>query len=473
MSTPLLTLAEVAAMLGTACTGDGARACTRVVTDSRNIAAGDLFVALKGERFDGHDFLPAVFAADAAGALVETGHAALAALPTSAACVTVPDPLAALGQLAAAWRARATATVVGVTGSSGKTTIKEMIAAILRHTAGEAAVLATEGNLNNHIGVPLMLLRLRPTHRFAVIEMGMNHAGEIRYLTGLARPQVAVIGNAGTAHIEHLGSRQGIAAAKAEIFEGLDTTGVAVINLDDDFAAYWQGLLAGRAVLGFSSQRADAPVRAEGLALGATDSRFTLITPQGSAPVTLPVPGRHMVQNALAAAAVAHALGLASTDIAAGLAGFKGIKGRLQRHVAPCGATVIDDSYNANPDSMHAAVDVLAGQPGMRWLVLGDMGEIDDVAGRHAEIGAYARGKDLAGLLATGEGMRHAVAAYGQGGEWFDSPVALAAALAPRLDAHSTVLVKGSRFMRMEQVVAALLTAAAPHADAHASAGKE
>jgi UDP-N-acetylmuramoyl-tripeptide--D-alanyl-D-alanine ligase len=458
MTQAMLTLAQAAQALDAPLRGAGAVAFSRVTTDSRDVQPGDLFVALHGERFDGHAFVDAVLAQGAVGAIVEAGHPAIATLADDAPLIEVADTTAALGRLAAAWRKRfAPLALVAVTGSSGKTTLKEMIATVLRTAAGEAAVLATDGNLNNHIGVPLMLLRLREHHRYAVIEMGMNHFGEISYLTSLARPKVAVINNAGTAHIEYLGSRQGIAQAKGEIFEGLADDGVAIINRDDDFAGYWDSLTRQHRRLGFGLNAGD--VQANTLVTEPLQSQFSLHTPAGSADVTLPAPGLHNVCNALAAAATCHALGLSPQVIAAGLSAYPGIKGRLQQKRAANGALVLDDSYNANPDSMRAAIDVLAGLPGERWLVLGDMGEIDDIATRHADLGAYAKTKPLAGFYATGEGMRHAVAAFGDGAQWFDSHAALASALNTRLTPTASVLVKGSRFMRMEQVVEALASA--------------
>ncbi|GAB3261998.1 UDP-N-acetylmuramoyl-tripeptide--D-alanyl-D-alanine ligase [Chitinimonas naiadis] len=450
----MLNLAATATALQATLRGQGASAYTRVSTDSRDIQPGDLFVALVGERFDGHDFLAAVLAQGAVGALVQAGHPALAQLPADAPLVEVDDTLAALGKLAAFWRSRFTLPLVALTGSSGKTTVKEMIAAVLRHKAGNDAVLATSGNLNNHIGVPLMLLRLRAQHQYAVIEMGMNHFGEIAYLSNLAAPTVALVNNAGTAHIEYLGSRAGIAQAKGEIFERMADQACAVINLDDEFAEYWSSLNKTRQQIGFGLKQGQ--VKAANLQSEALQSRFTLQTPAGEAPVELKAPGLHNVRNALAAAAACHALGLSAGEIAAGLAEYAGTKGRLQQKQAASGALLIDDTYNANPDSMHAAMDVLAALPAPRYLVLGDIGEIDDVATRHAELGQYARSKGLEQLYATGKGMRHAVDAFGAGGQWFATHAELIAALAPRLGADAAVLVKGSRFMRMEQVVAAL-----------------
>ena len=457
MNNVMLTLAAAAAALNATWRGDGAVAFLRVTTDSRDIQPGDLFVALKGERFDGHDFVADVLSRGAAMAMVEAGHACLAALPEAASLLLVDDTLAGLGRLAAHWRRQFELPVVAVTGSSGKTTVKEMLATVLRLKAGHDAVLATTGNLNNHIGVPLMLLRLRAQHRYAVIEMGMNHFGEIAYLSGLAAPTVALVNNAGTAHIEFLGSPAGIAQAKGEIFESLADSGTAVINLDDAFAGYWQSLNKSRVRLGFGLLQGE--IQAREVDMQPLSSRFTLHTPTGEAPVHLPTPGLHNVRNALAVAAAAHALGLSSSEIAAGLAAFAGAKGRLQQKRAANGALLIDDSYNANPSSIQAAIDVLAALPAPRYLVLGDTGEIDDVAKRHAELGSYAKAKGLENLYATGQGMRHAVAAFGDGGAWFESHAELLAALKPRVTADTVVLVKGSRFMRMEQIVEALISA--------------
>lgn len=454
MNRAMLTLVEVANALRGNVRGGADLTIARVSTDSRDIRPGDLFVALKGERFDGHAFVEPVLAAGAVGAIVEAGHPALNGLKANAPLIEVNDTLTALGQLANHWRRRFSLPLVAITGSSGKTTVKEMLAAILRQQAGNDAVLATVGNLNNHIGVPLMLLRLQASHRYAVIEMGMNHFGEIAYLSRLANPTVAVVNNAGTAHIEFLGSTAGIAQAKGEIFESMASSGTAVINLDDSFASYWQSLNKARQQLGFGLNQGDIQVL--DLQTEPLQSHFILQTPSGQAPVTLPAPGLHNVRNALAAAAASHALGLSAQEIAAGLAAFPGAKGRLQQKRAASGALLIDDTYNANPDSMHAAMDVLAALPGERHLVLGDVGEIDDIPARHAELGAYARSKGLESLYATGNGMQHAVAAFGENGHWFESKQDLIDALQAELTSNAAVLVKGSRFMRMEQIVEAL-----------------
>ncbi len=425
----------------------------RVVIDSRRVQAGDLFVALPGERVDGHDYVDGALAAGAAGAIVR--DPARVKTP-GAPLLVVADPRLALGRLGAWWRGRLAPVVVGVTGSNGKTTLKEMLAAVLRAHVGADAVLATEGNLNNDLGVPLMLLRLTERHRYAVLEMGMNHLGEIRYLTGLARPHVAVINNAGTAHIGELGSRENIARAKGEIFEGLGADGVKVINADDDFRDFWLGLATECRTVTFGMDRpADLGARWEPTSEG---SLVTLLASGATAVARLQVPGLHNVRTALAAAAVAHTLGVSLETIAAGLSVYSGTKGRMQRCVGPAGCVVVDDTYNANPDSMKAALDWLATQPGRRFLVMGDMGELGDGAdGMHAEIGRHAAEARIDGLFALGDAATHTVAAFGVGAAHFTQLESLVAAVAAECGPGTTILVKGSRFMQMERVVARLV----------------
>ncbi len=425
---------------------------TGVSSDSRALARDDLFVALRGERFDGHEFVAAAAQAGAAGALVAADAAARfedSRLPL----LLVPDTRLALGDLAAYWRGKFLLPLVAVTGSSGKTTVKEMLAAILREAAGAPeAVLATQGNLNNDIGVPLMLLRLRAHHRYAVIEMGMNHAGEIAYLTRLARPDVALVTNAGTAHLEFLGTREAIARAKGEVFQGLAPGGTAVINADDAFAPLWRDAVAGHPVLEFGLER-PVPVSAS-YRLQADSTDLALRLPAGEVAARLAVPGLHNVRNALAAAAAAAALEIAPDAIAAGLAAFKGVKGRLQRKPGLNGAALIDDTYNANPESVEAAIAVLAAAGGTRLLVLGDMGELGSGAGElHGEIGARARAAGLDALLALGPASVQAAHAFGEGARHFERIEDLLAELENRLAPGVTVLVKGSRFMQMERVV--------------------
>jgi UDP-N-acetylmuramoyl-tripeptide--D-alanyl-D-alanine ligase len=427
-----------------------------VTTDSRQVARGDLFVALRGERFDGHGFVDTALERGAAGAMVADAEQVRT---RNAGLILVDDTLAALGQLAAAWRARFTLPLVAVTGSNGKTTVKDMIAAVLRAHAGEDAVLATSGNLNNAIGMPLMLLRLRSQHRFAVLEMGMNHLGEIRYLTQLAAPGVALITNAGTAHIGELGSREAIAQAKGEIYEGL-REGIAVINADDRFADYWRGLNAGRSTIDFGlQQQAQVRGRVEG-------DELVVQTPAQTYRVRLQVPGEHNQRNALAACAVAHALRVPAAAVVAGLSEFTGTKGRLQVKPGLARSRIVDDTYNANPDSVLAAIAVLARSPGTRILVLGDMGELGpDARALHADVGVAARRARIDRVLTLGSLSAAAGAAFGAAAEHFEDVDAMCAKLVPMLDGNTTVLVKGSRFMRMERVVERLVDAGAGHAD--------
>jgi UDP-N-acetylmuramoyl-tripeptide--D-alanyl-D-alanine ligase len=430
-----------------------------VSTDTRTIASGELFIALKGENFDGHEFVGAAAERGAAAAMVDQDWAAgrSSGLPL----LTVADTRLALGYLGASWRARFDIPLIGVTGSNGKTTVKEMIAAILRARAlsdgydPELAVLATTGNLNNDIGLPLMLLRLHGSHRAAVIEMGMNHPGEIAYLTRLAQPTVALVNNAQRAHLAGLGGVAEVARAKGEIFDGLREGGTAVINADDAFSPLWREMNAGRRTLTFGlDQAADVRGRAEPKALG---SLLSIDTPQGAIEVALAVPGLHNARNALAATAAALAAGATPDAVSAGLTSFGGVKGRLQVRPAAAGAVLIDDSYNANPDSVRAAIDVLASTPGRKILVLGDMGEIGGQAGQfHDEVGGYAKSQGVDQLFALGEHSELAARNFGAGGQHFGSIEALLEALSPQLGGDTVVLVKGSRFMRMERVADAV-----------------
>jgi UDP-N-acetylmuramoyl-tripeptide--D-alanyl-D-alanine ligase len=425
----------------------------RVTTDSRALRAGDLFVALKGERFDGHDFVPAALAQGAAAALVAHDRAPALA----GALVSVADPLAALGQLAAYWRAQFTLPLIAIVGSNGKTTVKEMLAGILRAELGEPHVLATTGNLNNAIGVPLTLLRLTAAHRAAVIELGMNHRFETRGLAAIAQPTMAVVNNAQREHQEFMTGVAEVAAEHADAIAALPRDGVAIINADDAHADLWRAAAhtAGARVVTFALDRiADVHARSTPHANG---SDLDLVTPAGTMQATINVPGRHMARNALAATAAALAVGAEPAAIAAGLAGFHAVRGRLVTMRAASGALVLDDTYNANPDSMRAAIDVLAATSGTRWLVMGDMGEVGAAGPAfHREVGAYAREQGVTRLYATGELAREAVAAFGAGAMHVDDVPSLASLL--QRDAHAgiTLLVKGSRFMRMERVVAAL-----------------
>lgn len=424
-----------------------------VSTDSRSIQAGDLFVALHGENFDGSQFVGVAAQGGAVAALVNSDRATKFDNEAGIPVLLVEDTRLALGKLAAYWRTRFTIPVVGVTGSNGKTTVKEMLASILREAAGSAdAVLATQGNLNNDIGMPLTLLKLRSTHQYAVIEMGMNHAGEIDYLTRLARPDVVLINNAASAHLAGLGSLEGVARAKGEIFAGLCTGGVAVINGDDAHAPLWRELARPHRVMEFGLDH-QPDVRAQWHARN-FGAHMSVTTPQGDFTADLQVPGAHNVRNALAATAAACALQVPLAAIRAGLERFGGVAGRLQRKAALHGATLIDDTYNANPASLRAALKVLIQAKGKKLLVLGDMGELGaDAAQLHAEIGSEARSLGVDKLFALGDLSNYAVEEFGNGARHFERIEDLFAALEQELNENSTVLVKGSRFMKMERVV--------------------
>ncbi len=413
-----------------------------VSSDTRDLPPGCLFVALKGPRFDGHAFAAQALEQGAAAVMV----AASAGLNVAPALV-VEDTRIGLGQLAAWHRSRMPAKLAAITGSNGKTTVKEMLAAILAAETGEGAVLATAGNLNNDIGMPLTLLKLTPEHRYAAIEMGMNHSGEIDYLTHLARPDVALVNNALRAHLEGLGSVEAVARAKGEIYAGLKDDGIAIINADDPHAELWRGLAGEHKVLSFGFAE-DADVRIQ------VDSRLVLDTPAGRVETTLQVPGEHNLRNAAAAAAAALALGVAADAVARGLAAYSGSKGRLQAHPCILGASLIDDTYNANPDSVLAAIEVLAARPGKRILVLGDMGELGpDAAALHREVGERARAAGIDRLLCLGEMSFNSVRGFGKGAMHFERIEELLAEIECALGADVTVLVKGSRFMKMERVV--------------------
>ncbi len=425
-----------------------------VSTDSRSLQGGELFVALKGPNFDGHSYLSQARERGAVAALVSRE------LDAGLPLVLVPDTLKALGELAADWRYRHPLPLVAVTGSNGKTTVKEMLAAILGQ---RGPVLATRGNLNNDIGVPLTLLRLDERHAYAVIEMGANHPGEIAYLTGLAQPDVAMITNAGPAHLEGFGSVAGVARAKAEIYAGLGENGVAVINADDDYAGLWRQAAAGRAMLSFglgaaADLRSDAGAIREQWDADGYRCQFPLITPQGDAEVEIRLLGRHNVLNALAAAAAALAAGADLDQVRHGLALVQPVKGRLQPRAGIDGARLIDDSYNANPASVEAAIRLLSSFPGRRVLVLGDLAELGPQGLElHAELGHAARRAGLDGLLTVGEASRAASEAFGDGASHYPSRERLIQALREQLGPQLTVLVKGSRAAAMEQVVAALM----------------
>jgi len=451
----MMLLSQAAQVLNARMVGADVRFAA-VSTDSRKIRSGDLFIALRGEHFDGYEFAATAMQAGAVAALVnaDSYRGKTPACPL----LLVEDTRLALGQLAAYWRKQFDIPLVAITGSNGKTTVKEMLASILRKASGnEEAVLATQGNLNNDIGMPLTLLQLNAQHRYAVIEMGMNHPGEIDYLAHIACPDVALITNASGAHLEGLGSVEAVARAKGEIFTGLRHQGTAVINADDEHAPLWRTLTGSHPLLEFGLDRqADVSGQWQPQEAGL---RLDVQTPSGNFSADLQVPGAHNACNALAATAAAIVLNVSLETIAAGLEKFGGVAGRLQRKAARHGATLIDDTYNANPASLRAAIGVLAQSGiekpgGRRVLVLGDMGELgDNAAAFHAEIGSEARRAGIERLYALGELSRNAVRAFGSGAQHFERIEDLQKALENELDADTTVLVKGSRFMKMERVV--------------------
>lgn len=451
-----------------ACDGrlEGAdRVFAAVSSDSRTLTAGDLFVALRGPRFNGNEFVGAALAAGAAAAVVDAPQ------PVAIAQIVVADAQAALSRAGHSWREALDIPVIGVAGSNGKTTAKEMTAAIL---ARAGSVLATRGNLNNHIGVPLTLLRLEPSHRFAVIEIGANRAGEVAELLEVARPTVGLITNAGAEHLEGFGSLEGVARAEGETVAGLAANATAVLNADDEFVNLWRGMTSARVVTFGITNAADFRASDLRTTLGKEGflTRFQLSSPLGQAQIELHVGGRHNVANALGAAAAAAAAGAALEHIVAGLGAMRPVPGRLQLKQAACGAWIIDDSYNANPSSVRAGIEVLASIEGRRWLVLGDMAELGEFGpDAHAQIGAFAREHGIERLLATGPLAALAVERFGTGGQWFPEAEALRLELLRALSAGRSedvrLLVKGSRVNRLERVVAALVDQPNDNPDGH------
>ncbi len=468
MSDALMTLAEAHAMLpGSTLLGDPATPLARVHSDTRTLRAGDLFVTLRGDSFDAHAFLPQAKAAGAAAALAEHGIA-----QAGLAGLQVPDALAALQQLAAAWRQRFNGPVIAVAGSNGKTTVTQMLAAVLQAHAGDAA-LATAGNYNNHIGLPLQVLRLRPVgagagmgaHRIAVFELGMNHPGEIAMLAAIARPTVALVNNAQREHQEFMATVAAVAEENGSVISALPADGVAVFPADDAHAQVWRRLAGARRQLTFALQGpADVRPDPAAAAVWHADAQgghwlMAVHTPAGAATLQLHIPGQHNLHNALAATTAALAAGVPLAAVVQGLATFRPVAGRsrlLPLQLLGQPVTLVDDSYNANPDSVRAAIDVLAGLPTPRWLVLGDMGEVGDQGPAfHAEVGACARAAGIEHFWAAGAASQHAALAYGPGARHFADAPAVVAALA-EAPACAAVLVKGSKFMHMPTVVAAL-----------------
>ncbi|MCU0763194.1 MAG: UDP-N-acetylmuramoyl-tripeptide--D-alanyl-D-alanine ligase [Hydrogenophaga sp.] len=456
------TLAQLLPLLsGARKVGDLNVSIARVHSDTRSLRAGDLFVALKGDRFDAHDFLPQARAAGAVAALVQSGLAG-AGLPG----VEVPDTRRALGELATRWRGQHVLPLIAVTGSNGKTTVTQMIAAILRAAVGEAAH-ATEGNFNNDIGVPLTLLRLRPEHRLSVVELGMNHPGEIAAIAAMAQPTVALVNNAQREHLEFMSSVEAVARENAQVFHALPSDGVAVFPSDDAFTPLWRELVGQRRAVTFSDTDAGAEVQARDVAWADGAWRFTVAAGGLSASCRLHIAGRHNVRNALAAVACAIAAGVRLADAVRGLDAFVPVGGRsraLSLNLPGGAVTLIDDTYNANPDSVRAAIDVLAELPGPRLLVLGDMGEVGEQGlAFHLEVLRYAASKGLTDVHVTGDWMRRASAELRASGEpvpvhWMDvAELAARVASSAATGSLRSVLVKGSRFMRMERVVHALV----------------
>lgn len=422
-----------------------------VSTDSRTVNAGELFVALSGPRFNGEDYVAAAVARGAAGAVVRATQSG------GTSQILVDDTLAALASGAAAWREGFSIPVVAVAGSNGKTTVKELISSILSQSG---PCLSTRGNLNNHIGVPLTLFRLRGEHRFAVVEMGADRAGEVATLVRIGRPTVGIITNAGAEHLEGFGSLEGVAHAEGEMVAGLSHDATAVINHDDPFALLWKNMTAARVSTFGLAPGADFTAGAARTTIDESGfvTQFTLHAPQGSVPVVLHLAGRHNLTNALGAAAAASATGVGLGEIARGLAAMRPVPGRLQFKRAASGAWIIDDSYNANPSSVQAGIEVLAQLTGRRWLVFADMGELGDFATEsHTQVGVWAKAAGIERLFATGVEAQHAVDAFGQGASWFPDTAALAAAVGAASTADVRMLIKGSRFNRLERVVAALV----------------
>jgi UDP-N-acetylmuramoyl-tripeptide--D-alanyl-D-alanine ligase len=423
-----------------------------VSTDSRTLKPGALFVGLRGPNFDGTAFVQAAAAQGAIGALVE--RATPGALPQ----VVVRDALYALQELAKNWRAEFTLPVVAVAGSNGKTTAKEMTAAILSRMG---ACMATHGNLNNHIGVPVTLMRLEPSHRSAVIEMGANAIGDVAGLMRVAQPTAGLITNAGAEHLEGFGSLDGVAQGEGETVSCLAPEATAIINADDAYAGYWRGICGAKRIITFGVHaHADFAAKDifQGIERGEFATRFTLVSPLGERAIMLKAGGAHNVGNALAAAAAASAAGASLEDIALGLADFRAVAGRLQLKAGTRGSWIIDDSYNANPSSVRAALEVLRSLTGATWLVLGDMAELGEVSqDSHAHIGSYARDCGIKRLFAMGPLSSRAVETFGSGGEWFADAESLTRRLQTEISPGVTVLIKGSRINRLERVVQALI----------------
>ena len=424
-----------------------------VSIDTRTLKPGDLFIAISGQRFDAHNFLSQAAEQGACAAIVERW------VDCSLPQVCVADSRIALGQLGSAWRKHFAGQIVGLTGSNGKTTAKEMIAAIL---SVNAKVLNTRGNLNNDFGVPLTLMGLTQEHRFGVIEMGANHQGEIAYVAALAKPDVALITNAGEAHLEGFGSREGIAKGKGEIITALPPEGTAILNADDRFFGYWTELAGTRRVISFGfSEVADVRGFADSVTVSwegdSFKTRFSYAYLDRKHDIALNLAGRHNVANALAAAATCLALGVAVEQIKEGLSRLVPVSGRIQPDRAANGALLINDTYNANPSSFKAALEVLLEMPGQPWVALGAFGELGETSAElHAELGKLALSLGVARLFATGPLADKAVEAFGPGAQYYPRQEELIVGLQSELKQDVALLVKGSRSQHMERVIEAL-----------------
>jgi UDP-N-acetylmuramoyl-tripeptide--D-alanyl-D-alanine ligase len=441
-----ISLMDAAAALQARLVGGNA-VFTGVSSDSRAVQPGELFVALCGPNFDAHDFAEDARKAGAVALLVD--HELRCALPQ----LVVPDTLRALGQLGAYWRSQLTIPVIAVTGSNGKTTVKEILKSIFSRLGD---TLATRGNLNNHIGVPLTLLSINKQHKAAVIEMGANHPNEISYLTNITRPDVALINNAAPVYLEGFGSLEGVAKAKGEIYQGLDKKGTAIINADDQFAPLWRQLARNNRQLTFGLQQpADVSCQWQGDING---NRLNVRTPMGEFSCVMKLLGRHNVMNALAATTAAVAANVALPVIAEGIAALSAVPGRMQLKPGVNGARIIDDTYNANPNSLRAGLEVLAACEGKRFLVLGDMGELgENTLELHKQAGLDAARLKIDRVFTLGGFSQEAAQAFGSNARHFEDVDALVNSVVPQLSKDVTVLVKGSRMMRMERVVAALV----------------
>lgn len=452
-------LREAADWIGGRLVGDGEVQVKRVHSDTRTLEAGDLFVAIQGERYDANDFLEEARGKGAIAAIAQPGR-----LPAGMPGIEVEDSKLALGKLANAWRRRYQLPLVAVTGSNGKTTVTQMVASILRAWQPRNH-FATQGNLNNDIGLPLTLLRLNGSHKVGVVELGMNHPGEIAYLAKIAEPTVALVNNAQREHQEFMATVEAVARENGSVFDALPKKGVAVFPAGDEYTMLWTGLADARPVMTFGdAQGSDADIRLAGSAWQQGHWQVRAETPAGPIAFRLHIAGRHNVRNALAAAACALAAGVPADAVARGLESFEPVKGRSRALAVPLAGrtlTLVDDTYNANPDSVRAAIDVLAELPGPRLLVLGDMGEVGDQGPAfHAEVGDYARQKGIEQLFTLGQ---QAVAMQGR---HFADVDALNAAVREALGKAESVLVKGSRFMKMERVVEAITAHAQEHKEA-------